>query len=91
MWFYLSPDEAVPHCIAVRQLLRAQGIFFIHLDKYQVFNGMKFPTHIEIFYEAEHNKFEKFIIADVIIDPEKGIRLKVNSGIDDEIFEFERK
>ncbi|GEM_PF-3145587 len=88
MYFYLHPDTGQPVCIGVWHFLNVRGIFFIHLSKFVPVQGVQLPTHIEVFAETKTEDFEKFLFADLVRRPEDGVRVKVNSGIDEEIYEF---
>lgn len=84
-YFYLSPEDFHPVCLGVYSLLTFEGYFFIHLSKFQAFQGVKFPTRIEI-YQLKRDEPEKFLFADVIQDPDQGLKVEVNGGIDDEVY-----
>jgi hypothetical protein len=90
LFFYLSPEDFHPMCIGVWEFLNIQGTFFIHLSKYAPFEGVRFPTRIEIYQLTEQKEFRKFLFADVVHDPEKSLKVRINQGIDDEIYEFQK-
>ncbi|MHC4597380.1 MAG: hypothetical protein ACYS47_00085 [Planctomycetota bacterium] len=90
MYFYLSQDDGHPVCIAVRQFLNIEGVFFIHLFDYRAFKGVQFPTRIEIYVEDKPKKHRKFLFANVILDEEEGHKVRINGFIDDEIYGFQK-
>jgi hypothetical protein len=91
MYFYLSTEDYHPVCIAVYALLNAKGVFLVHLDEFKEFNGVRFPTRIETYAKEEDGKFKKFLFANIVINMEEGIKVRVNRWIDDEIYEYQKK
>ncbi|MHC5038991.1 MAG: hypothetical protein ACYTHM_16910 [Planctomycetota bacterium] len=90
LYFFLSKEDFRPLCIGVREFLNIRGTFLIHLSQFQPFNGVQFPRRIEIFAHKGEDDFQKFLFADVVVDPENALKVRVNGGIDDEIYEFQK-
>jgi len=90
IYFFLSQSDYSPVCIGVHTLLTVDGTFFIHLPLFAEFQGVKFPTRIEIF-RLKKDEPEKFLFVDVIRNEDLGLKVRVNKGIDDEIYEFQKE
>lgn len=86
--FYLGWRGGMPRCLVVHRFLNLEHPdrdFFLHLERFRRFNGVRLPTRIRVYVrELSSGRDRKFLFADLVDDREG--QVAVNKGISPRLY-----